>query len=185
MAGTGEVWPHLFRQRPNISTITAVDISEGMHMHAINRLHKMRTDKIKFIEADILELDVPENSADFVIATFGLKTFNKIQQQKFSKALHKMLKPGGVFSLIEASEPKGWLFHPLYMFYLVRILPLVERLFLKGAQDFSMFHVYAKNFGDCSVVYESLKDLGLDVSYQKYFFGCASGVVGRKPLEAQ
>jgi demethylmenaquinone methyltransferase/2-methoxy-6-polyprenyl-1,4-benzoquinol methylase len=46
-----------------------------------------------------------------------------------------VLKPGGVFSMIEASDPKGWWLRPLYLLHLKVGLPLVERIFLRGAQD--------------------------------------------------
>jgi hypothetical protein len=39
MAGTGEVWPHLLKRFDDIESITAVDISSGMHRHAMERLH--------------------------------------------------------------------------------------------------------------------------------------------------
>jgi ubiquinone/menaquinone biosynthesis C-methylase UbiE len=35
MAGTGEVWPHLLKRFGDIGSITAVDISSGMHRRAI------------------------------------------------------------------------------------------------------------------------------------------------------
>jgi len=46
MAGTGEVWPHLFRRHPDIRRVIAVDISSGMHRLALERLHKDRSHKI-------------------------------------------------------------------------------------------------------------------------------------------
>ena len=50
MAGTGEAWPHLLKRFPNLGAITAIDISTGMHEHAMARLHQHRAHKIAFIE---------------------------------------------------------------------------------------------------------------------------------------
>ena len=83
--------------------------------------------------------------------------------------------------MIEASDPKGWLLRPLYLFHLRRVLPLVERLFLRGAQDFAMIGTYSTNFGDSSAFAGMLAQEGLEVEYRRFFFGCATGVVGRKP----
>lgn len=77
MAGTGEGWPHLLKRFPDIGAITAVDISSGMHRRAMQRLHAHRAHKIAFIEDDVLASDLPDASADFVVSTFGLKTFNR------------------------------------------------------------------------------------------------------------
>ena len=181
MAGTGEAWPHLLRRFPALGRITAVDISSGMHRRALERLHAHRTHKIEFIEDDLLASELPPASADFVISTFGLKTFNPVQQGKLAALIAHVLTPGGSFALIEASDPKGWWLRPLYLFHLRKVLPLMERLFLRGAQDFAMIGAYSTNFGDASAIAEMLRDAGLNVEFRRFFFGCASGVVGRKP----
>jgi demethylmenaquinone methyltransferase/2-methoxy-6-polyprenyl-1,4-benzoquinol methylase len=86
-----------------------------------------------------------------------------------------------VFSLVEASDPRGWIFRPLYLFHLKGVLPLVERLLLKGAQDFALIGRYSTNFGSAEAFARMLRAEGLDVTYRRYFFGCATAVAGRKP----
>lgn len=181
MAGTGEIWPVLFRQRPNIARITAIDISHEMHVQALERLHKDRSHKIEHLEVDVLTNALPSGVADVVISTFGLKTFNPDQHAILAREVARVLKPGGVFSFIEAADPEGWAFRPLYRLYLDRVLPIIERIFLRGAQDFAMLGVYTKNFLSCSHFSNCLRREGLDVNKTSYFFGCASGVAGRKP----
>lgn len=180
MAGTGEVWPHLFRRHPGVDRITAVDISSGMHRLALKRLHQDRSHKISFVEDDVLRSDLPSNSCDFVVSTFGLKTFNAEQHQALADVIAHALRPGGVFSLIEASDPKGWWLRPLYLFHLKVLLPLVERTLLRGARDFAMIGTYTTNFGDARAFADMLHARGLEVRYHRYFFGCATGVSGRK-----
>ncbi len=181
MAGTGEAWPYLLRRRAGIRSIIAVDISSSMIRRAVARLHRSRVDKIEVVEANILASTLPAELADFIISTFGLKTFNESQQRRLAHELARLLKRGGAFSLIEASDPKGWLLHSLYRFYLDRVLPLIERTVLRGAQDFAMLGVYTRHFGDCSFFARCLAEEGLEVQLEVFFFGCATGVVGRKP----
>lgn len=181
MAGTGEVWPHLLKRFRGIKAVTAVDISSGMHRLAMERLHAHRAHQIEFIEDDVLASDLPPESADFVISTFGLKTFNAAQHARLAALIARVLKPGGVFSLIEASDPKGWWLRPLFLFHLKVVLPLVERTLLRGAQDFAMIGSYTSNFGDAAALAVMLRSHGLEVEYTKYFFGCATGVAGRRP----
>ncbi|WP_395073746.1 class I SAM-dependent methyltransferase [Hyphococcus sp.] len=182
MAGTGEAWPHLFKSRADIEQITAVDISSGMHQRAMSRLHDMRSHKIDFIEDDVLESELEDESADFVISTFGLKTFNDRQHEELAMLTARVLKPGGAFSFIEASDPKGWRLRPLYLFHLKVILPIFERVLLRGAQDFSMIGQYSTNFGDASRFAKMLEAQGLEAIYRPYFYGCATGVSGCKPV---
>jgi ubiquinone/menaquinone biosynthesis C-methylase UbiE len=181
MAGTGEVWPHLLHRFSQIEGITAVDISSGMHRLAVSRLHTMRAHKIAFIEDNVLASALPEASADFIVSTFGLKTFNADQHRSLASLIARTLKPGGVFSMVEASDPRGWWLRPLYRFHLLCVLPVIERLFLRGAQDFTMIGTYSTNFGNASGVAELLRQEGLEVDYHRLFFGCATVVSGRKP----
>jgi len=181
MAGTGEVWPHLLKRFPHIGAITAVDISSGMHRRALDRLHRHRAHKIDFIEDDVLASDLPDESVEFVISTFGLKTFDRQHHAELARLIARVLKPGGVFSMIEASDPKGWILRPLYLFHLKVVLPLVERFLLKGAQDFAMIGVYTTNFGDAAEIARMLRAEGLDTQFRRYFFGCATGIAGHKP----
>jgi demethylmenaquinone methyltransferase/2-methoxy-6-polyprenyl-1,4-benzoquinol methylase len=180
MAGTGEAWPHLLKRFPNLGAITAIDISTGMHEHAMARLHQHRAHKIAFIEDNIFDSQLPEQSADFLVSTFGHKTFNTSQQTDLARLVARVLKPGGTFSFIEASDPSGWAFRPLYRFHMTGVLPMVERLFLQGAQDFTMIGQYTANFGNARNFAAELEAAGLQTDYHEYFFGCASGVSGRK-----
>ena len=74
-----------------------------------------------------------------------------------------------------------WWLRPFYVFYLNKILPLVERILLRGAQDFSMIGTYSTNFGDASAFAEMLRANGLEVTFKRHFFGCATSVSGHKP----
>lgn len=180
MAGTGEVWPHLLEANPDLASIVAVDISSGMHARALERLHAMRAHQIDFIEDDVFASALPEASADFVVSTFGLKTFNHAQLTQLAALTARVLKPGGRFAFIEASDPKGWIFRWLYLFHLKFVLPMIERLFLRGAQDFAMIGTYSTNFGDARAFAGMLQAEGLDTEFRKSFFGCATIACGGK-----
>lgn len=181
MAGTGEAWPHLLKRFPDIDQIQAVDISSGMHKRSLDRLHKLRAHKITHLEQDVLRTNLPPQSADFIVSTFGLKTFNTEQLEALAAQIAAALKPGGQFALIEASDPKGWWLRPLYLFHLKRVLPLIEKLFLGGAADFAMIGTYSTNFGDASAFGEMLAKKGLSVQFKRHFFGCATSVSGYRP----
>jgi len=181
MAGTGEAWPHLLARYPQAS-ITAIDISPKMHAHALEVLHAERADKITHLEANALTTQLPDGIADVVVSTFGLKTFNAQQHRILAAQVARLLRPGGAFSLIEASDPVGWPLRPFYRFYMDQMLPLIEKLFLKGAEDFSMVGPYTKAFGDCSEFAAALQAEGLEVQFHSHFFGCATSVSGIRPV---
>jgi demethylmenaquinone methyltransferase/2-methoxy-6-polyprenyl-1,4-benzoquinol methylase len=183
MAGTGELWPHLLSHFPR-ARITAIDISENMHKEAVSRLHGPYAHRIQHFAADALTTDIPDASADFVVSSFGLKTLTRAGQRRLAERTARSLRPGGAFSMIEASDPKGWMLRPLYRAYLDAVLPMVERAALRGAKDFSMLGTYTRNFGNCGGFAEDLRAQGLFVSEARHIFGCATSVAGFKPVAA-
>ena len=181
MAGTGEVWPHLLARFPDLGRITAIDISPGMHAHALDRLHRDRANRIEHLCADMLQTDLPDASADFAVSTFGLKTFNAEQHRRMAQQLARILKPGAPYSLTCAADPAGWWLRPAYRLYLDGILPQVERAFLRGAQDFMMIGTYTKTFGTGATVETALRAAGLSVQTTRDMGGAALRFAGRKP----
>lgn len=181
MAGTGEVWPHLLARHPQLRRITAIDISPGMHAEALERLHRSRADRITHLCANMLEVDLPDASADFAVSTFGLKTFNAEQHIRFAEQLARILKPGAPYTLIEAGDPKGWALRPLYRIHLDTVLPLIEKVFLRGAQDFAMLGTYTRDFGTGATVESALQGAGLTVQTTRSFGGSALLFTGKRP----
>jgi ubiquinone/menaquinone biosynthesis C-methylase UbiE len=140
----------------------------------------MWSHRIDFIEDDVLASDLPPDRADFAVSTFGLKTFKPEQHTRLAALIARVLRPGGTFALIEASDPRGWWLRPLYLLHLKVILPLIERVLLRGAQDFAMIGTYTANVRDASELAAMLRAQGLEVEFTRYLFGCATGVSGRK-----
>ena len=100
------------------------------------------------VENNVLASALRADSADFVVATFGLKTFNEVQHRELAGLVARVLKPGGTFAFVEAPDPMGWWLRPLYRFHLKVVLPLIERTILRGAQDFAMIGTCCDAFGD-------------------------------------
>jgi demethylmenaquinone methyltransferase/2-methoxy-6-polyprenyl-1,4-benzoquinol methylase len=45
-----------------------------------------------------------------------------------------------------------------------------------------MLGVYTRKFGDCQLMKQYLAEVGFEVNFDSYFFGCATGVSGHKPV---
>lgn len=178
MSGTGEVWPHLWREVPK-AQITAIDLAPTMQAWA--RTPALHAHRVRAVTANAVTTDLPPAEADLVISAFGLKTLTPEDRTRLAKQIARLLRPGGAFALIEASDPKQWALRPLYRWYLDRVLPALERLVLRGAQDFALIGVYTRDFGDCMQFAEALRAEGLFVAPRAHVFGCATSVAGFKP----
>lgn len=178
MTGMGELWASL-DQRFEKATITALDISPIMLAQAGKNASKYPY-KINLQQADVLDNSIPDHSADFIVCSFGLKTSNEIQLGTLAAEVARLLKPGGVFSFIEISVPQNAL-RPVYMFYLKKLIPLLGRMFQGNADNYRMMGIYTENFKDCDLFHKFLLEKGLEAELSSYFWGCATGVSGRKP----
>ncbi|MFB9210384.1 class I SAM-dependent methyltransferase [Echinicola jeungdonensis] len=131
-------------------------------------------------QINVLQNDLPAGSADFVLSTFGIKTFNREQQEVLASEIDRVLKPGGSFAFIEIPEPKLLFLKWFYKFYLKLIIPLIGRIFLGNARDYRMLGKYCASFKNSQYFHECLIKKGLESNYKNYFFGCATGVFGKK-----
>ncbi len=181
MSGMGEVWGALARVLDQRGSVIAVDFSAGMMQGARKHQHDFQHNT-HLIEADLLDTSQTWQAADAVVSCFGLKTFSKSQQAQFAKQVNLFIKPGGCFAMLEISVPDFPPLRLLYMFYLKRVIPLAGRLLLGDPDHYRLLGLYTERFGNARHFYECLAAQGFEIKYTRYFWGCASGVVGSKPL---
>ena len=93
MSGMGESWGEIQKKLNNGGQIIALDISDEMNRKALLHLNRLKTKNIELKKTNVLDNDIPQNSADFIVSTFGIKTFNENQQYKLAKEIHRILKP--------------------------------------------------------------------------------------------
>lgn len=178
MSGMGESW-NLILKESNIKII-GLDISSEMNTMARENLTRHKNWQVEILEQNVLNSDIKSESGDFIISTFGLKTFSVDKQKTLAKEMSRILRTGGQISLIEISEPENTLLKIPYMFYLKYIIPTIGRLFMGNSSDYNMLGVYCQNFKNCHQFKSFLEEEGLNVKVTNHFFGCATGIVGYK-----
>jgi len=180
MSGMGECWGLILRRGHAVERIIGVDISVEMNRRAAANLEKRPAWPVEIREENILKNKIPSASADVLVSSFGLKTFSEHQLELLAAEMSRILKPGGQLAVIEISTPKWWLLRMPYLFYLKWIIPAIGALFMGSPDTYSMLGRYCLHFNTCENFQRMLQKAGLDVAYREYFFGCATGVVGRK-----
>ena len=180
MAGMGECWRHILKNAaPNV-TIIAVDFSSEMVKRAIAHKKQFPTHQIDIRKEDILNNSIENETANYVISGFGLKTFDAEQLHQLAKEIERILKTGGQFSLIDISIPKNKILRFFYIFYIKKIIPILGKLFLGNAATYKMLGIYAEAFQNAREVATIFENYNFEVEYVEYFFGCASGIRGIK-----
>uniref|UniRef100_UPI0032172DC3 class I SAM-dependent methyltransferase n=1 Tax=uncultured Draconibacterium sp. TaxID=1573823 RepID=UPI0032172DC3 len=97
-------------------SVTGVDFSKSSVNYAKEQAEKKKL-KVEYIQANYLELELPENSYDLVIMIFtDMGVLSPAEREKMIRFVHKILKPGGtfIFDICNDKEvekklsPKNW-----------------------------------------------------------------------------
>ena len=180
MSGMGECWKPLLSTFSNISELVAIDFSTEMIRRAKVKIQEFPNQKITILKENVLQNSIPNETVDFVISGFGMKTFNAQQLEKLAQEIERILKVNGQFSLVDVSVPNNRLLRFFYIFYLKKVIPILGKLFLGNAETYRMLGVYSEAFQNAKNVATIFRKYNFEVTYVEYFFGCASGVKGRK-----
>lgn len=139
--------------------ITGIDISAGMLEVGRKKVAKKGlTDIIELVKADSEDLPFEDNTFDVAIVGFGVRNFETLK--KGLAEVRRVLKPGGVFFILEFSKPKKTPFKQLYSFYFTKILPLVGRLVSKDDNAYTYLPESVNEFPDGERFLTILADVG-------------------------
>ncbi len=182
MTGMGELCPRIAWAVGAAGRIVAVDLSPVMCEKARQYCDGRLACAVDVVEANALCSNLPSGTADVVLSSFGLKTFSQDQIRQLAGEVERLLKPSGTFSFIEISVPPSvWLRTP-YMLYLKRVIPAIGWLFMGNPANYRLLGVYTEGFDSCYTAASAFRDAGLETEVRSFFFGCATGLVGHKPV---
>lgn len=122
-SGTGDLALALAR-RMKEAKVTGADISEGMLAIAREKAGRAGlADRTEFVAGDAEALDFADGSFDAATVAFGVRNFGDIDAGL--REIRRVLRSGGMLTVLELSTPRnravGW----LYGVYAHRILPWV------------------------------------------------------------
>jgi ubiquinone/menaquinone biosynthesis methyltransferase len=185
MCGRGECWPFILAGIGRAGKLLALDLSPGMLAGARRRLARYAHADIVLVEGNALATGFADASIDRVLVAFGLKTLAEEYRLSLAREAFRVLRPGGVLSAIEMSEPRRWQLRPVFMWYLKRVVPILGRVLLGNPANYRMLGVYTERFSGCEPVADAMREVGFEADVVSYFHGCATGVVARKPVAKQ
>jgi len=180
LTGMGECWNGILQRVENNGRLIALDFSKEMIIMAKKKSTTFPNHSIQVLEEDVFSNSIPNGIADCITSGFGLKTFNEEQLHRLALETKRILKNGGRFSFIDVSIPDNKILRIFYMLYLKNVIPLLGRLFLGSPETYRMLGIYTEQFQNVYQAVDIFRNAGLEVKSKKYFFGCASGFIGRK-----
>lgn len=177
--GTGDF--AIAAKRLNPKHITGVDLSEGMLNIGRKKLKRMGLDKlIELQKGDSEDLPFNDDSYDAAIVAFGVRNFENLE--KGLAEIYRVLKPGGVFIVLEFSQPRKVPFRQLYFFYFDKILPLLGRMVSKDNRAYTYLPESVREFPDGDSFISVLEKTGFENnSWLPQTLGIASIYEAQKP----
>jgi demethylmenaquinone methyltransferase/2-methoxy-6-polyprenyl-1,4-benzoquinol methylase len=141
--GTGDLAINL--TRTNASQIIGLDISEGMlDVGRQKILKKELHETIDMVVGDSENLPFDDNAFDAITVAFGVRNFENLEVGLAE--ILRVLKPGGVFVVLETSVPTKFPFKQGYYFHTRVVLPLIGKLFSNDKSAYSYLSESASKF---------------------------------------
>jgi len=139
--------------------IVGIDISEGMLEVGRTKVEKKAlVNVIELRKADSENLPFEDNTFDSAIVGFGVRNFESLK--KGLAEILRVLKPGGVFFILEFSKPQKAPIKQLYQFYFTRILPLIGKTVSKDARAYTYLPESVNEFPDGELFLTILAEVG-------------------------
>jgi demethylmenaquinone methyltransferase/2-methoxy-6-polyprenyl-1,4-benzoquinol methylase len=132
--GTGDFAIMLSKLNPK--KIVGLDLSKGMLEIGIEKVKKKKLDNlIEMVLGDSENLPFEDNSFDAITVGFGVRNFEDLD--KGLQEIHRVLKPNGIFVVLETSQPNNYLIKKLFNFYSKYIIPTIGKLFSKDKKAYT------------------------------------------------
>lgn len=170
--GTGDL--AILMTETNAKKIVGLDISEGMLDVGRKKIATLHLDsRIEMIVGDSEKMPFEDNSFDAITVAFGIRNFETLE--KGLAEILRVLKPNGIFVILETSVPEKTPFKQGYSFYTKNILPLVGKLFSKDKNAYGYLQESAANFPYGGALNNILTKIGfIDVIAMPQTFGVAT-----------
>jgi len=141
--GTGDL--AILMTTTSAKKIIGLDLSSGMLEVGKKKIQDRHlSDKIEMVLADSENIPYPDNYFDAITVSFGIRNFETLE--KGLAEIYRVLKPNGIFVILETSVPTKFPFKQGYSFYTKFILPLVGKLFSKDNSAYGYLSESAANF---------------------------------------
>lgn len=123
--GTGEISLDLLQQCKERCEAFLLDFSQEMLECAKNKSEesKFSHHRMHFVNADAQKIPLPSESIDTVTVAYGIRNVHEPMQ--CAREVHRVLRSGGKFGILELTKPTNSLMKVGHKLYLKALLPLI------------------------------------------------------------
>ena len=178
--GTGDSTIAVARAAGEGSTVTGVDISEGMMALVSGKADKAGVgDRIRLRVADGEALPFPDGSFDRVTCAFGIRNFE--HKEKGLREFLRVLVPGGKAVVLELSVPQNRAVRWLYDLYFLHLLPRIGGAVSGDRAAYAYLPASVHNFPSPKAFCRMMEEAGFrGVRCRTFTFGLCRMFVGER-----
>ncbi|RZN82816.1 MAG: bifunctional demethylmenaquinone methyltransferase/2-methoxy-6-polyprenyl-1,4-benzoquinol methylase UbiE [Winogradskyella sp.] len=170
--GTGDLAISL--TKTSAKKIIGLDISDGMLEVGRQKIKAKELDGIiKMVIGDSEDLPFEDHTFDAITVAFGVRNFMNLE--KGLSEILRVLKPNGVFVILETSVPTKTPYKQGYKLYSKFILPTIGKVFSKDQSAYKYLSESASVFPFGEELNNILRQIGfINVKDQPQTFGVAT-----------
>jgi demethylmenaquinone methyltransferase/2-methoxy-6-polyprenyl-1,4-benzoquinol methylase len=170
--GTGDL--AILMAQTQADKIIGLDISAGMLEVGERKIaHKNLSKTIDMVLGDSENMPFEDNYFDAITVAFGVRNFENLE--KGLSEILRVLKPNGVFVILETSVPVKTPYKQGYNFYTKNILPLIGKLFSRDNVAYGYLSESAAAFPYGEALNNIIRKTGfIDVVAMPQTFGVAT-----------
>lgn len=175
--GTGDLVFEMVHQSANV-IVDGIDPSEQMLEIARRKAEKRGLgDAVNFFNADALDLPMESNTYDGIVSGFCFRNIER--RQKALEEMLRVLKPGGLLVILEATYPQSALVRFGYRCY-TPLVPIIGRV-LGGGSAYKYLVDSIEDFPKPDTVTDMFSAAGFStVQYRSLTFGTVCIFSGKK-----
>ncbi|CAM3937526.1 MULTISPECIES: bifunctional demethylmenaquinone methyltransferase/2-methoxy-6-polyprenyl-1,4-benzoquinol methylase UbiE [Flavobacterium] len=170
--GTGDL--AILMTSTSAEEIIGLDISAGMLEVGKKKIKDKNLDqKIQMVLGDSESIPYPDNYFDAITVAFGVRNFENLE--KGLTEILRVLKPNGVFVILETSVPTKFPYKQGYAIHSKFVLPIIGKLFSKDKSAYKYLSDSANIFPFGEALNNILRKIGfIDVKHLPQTFGVAT-----------
>lgn len=179
--GTGDIAFNYLKKENTPTKAILLDFCPEMLAYARNKAQhfKLHRHAIEYLQADAQHIPLSDNLVPFATMAYGIRNIQ--DPLRSLKEVFRVLKPGGIFGVLELTQPKNKMIRIAHQFYLKRFLPILGKWVTSNPHAYRYLCESIQRFIPPEKIEYLFQEAGFkQTSRKSVTLGTATIILGRK-----